>query len=393
MTLKALLSLALVLFAVAVAPIGAAQDRPPQIAEATPNPDVESLAKALIEEALQVSHAADIYADLRRTLREVYIPAVRDFVQGDFPGLPAPDAKTAAAMAKVLTLMDYARKAGDDLDAAFAENRAAMISDTAAEIAKSAQAPEIQDVRDVLQLPAVRKTLDAFYAMTKLVTGFTYDDTRSLSKFSAWANGLDLDVSQGVPGMPKAAPSKSKIAKAQALMNDLIQISHLDDVVADIKRFVRDVYAETAPMSDEDRQQLREQADQMEFTYTMQKAMAVSVAPSVVAAALSDEQLATLHGFVRSPAFAKAFDLFRDVVKTSTAFTKDDILGAQNSFEKLDRKSKLRERSPEEQDKAKAEWNALTKKWTETLKNRISPETRMGLQQALDDLQTSETPI
>jgi hypothetical protein len=395
MRLKSIISGVMIAAAGALAPASVAQEKPPQTAVPV-NAEAKRLAQSLIEEALQAAHAAEIYADLRRTLREVYIPVMRELVQGDYPGVPAPDAKTAAAMAKVLTLMDYVRKAGDELDSALSENRDAIISDVAEQVAKTAEVPEIKDVRDVLQLPAVRKTLDAFYAMTKLMTGFSYEDSRSFSEFSAWVNGLNFDFSQGVPGTtghPPVEPSKRKLARAQAFMEDLIRVSHLDEMVADVKRFVRDVYAETAPMSGEERQELLDQIDQFDFTYNMQKAMAIAVAPTVVAAALTDEQLATLHGFVRSPAFVRAFDLCRNLVKAGTAFTKEDILGAQKSFEELDRKSKIRERSSDEQDKSKAEWTALARKWTEILKNRISPETRSGLEKALDDLQGGEPPI
>jgi hypothetical protein len=396
MSIKIVMAGLLMALTGAIVPVGYAQDTTPPAVAVPVNPEIRSLAAALIEESLQAAHVADIYANLRRTLRETYIPAMRDLVQGDFPGVPAPDAKTAAAMAKVLTFMDYVRKAGDELDVALSENRAAMISDAAGEIAKSAQPPELNDVRDILRLPAVRKTFDAFYAMTKLVTGFSYEDTRTFADFSAWAQSFDFDISQAVPGAaapPRTVPSTKKIAKAQALMSDLIQLSHLDEMVADVKRFVREVYAEIAPMPDEARQELREQADQLEFTYSMQKAMAVAVAPSIVAAALSDEQLATLHGFVRSRAFGNAFDSFRNVVKSATAFTKEDILEAQKSFEDIERKSKLRERGQEEQDKARTAWNALIKKWTGFLKDRISPETRSGLERSLQDLQDNGAPI
>jgi hypothetical protein len=395
MRLKPILCGLLIAAGGAMAAASLAQDKPPQV-EVPANPETKAIAQGLIEDGLQASHAAEIYADLRRTLREVYIPVLRNLVQGDFPGVPSPDVKTAAAMAKALTFLDYVRRAGDELDGALTENRNAMISDVAEQTAKTAKPPELKDVRAILQLPAVRKSLDAFYAMTKLMTGFSYEDSRSLAKFSAWAKDLDFDFSQAMPGGSggsKGVPSKAKIAKAQVFIEDFMRLSHLDEMVADVKRFARDVYAETAPMSEQDRSDLREQIDQFEFTYTMQKAMAVAVAPSVVASALTDEQLATLHSFVRSPAYAKAFDLFRNVVKSSTAFTKEDILGAQKSFEDLDRQAKLQERSSEEQDKAKKEWSALTEKWSEILKNRISPETRSGLEQSLEDLQNSEPPI
>jgi hypothetical protein len=378
---------------VAVAPAGLAQDRP--AAEAQADPELKDAARGLIEDALKVSHAAEIFADLRRTLREVYIPAFRDMVQGGVPGVPAPDARTAAKMAKLLTVLDYARKAGDELDAALSENREAMISDAAGQIAKTAKPFEIKDVREVLKLPAIRKGLDAFYAMTKLITGFSYEDSRTFSAFSAWAGRQELDVQQALPGAPGngAVPSKRKIAKAQALVSDLVTVTHVDEMVADVKRFVRDVYAETAPMSEEDREELRSQADQFEFMYNMQKAVTLAAVPSVAAAALSEEQLAAIHGFVRSPAFAKAFDLLRDAVHSGTAFTKDDILEAQKAFETLERNAKARERDEGSHDKAKAEWDALLDKWAGIIESRISPETRSGLERSLKDLQDESAPI
>jgi hypothetical protein len=396
MQMKSVLPALFIAFAGALAPAGLAQDRPAaEPPEAQADSALKQAARGLIEDVMKASHAAEIFADLRRALREVYIPAFRDMVQGGVPGVPAPDAKTAAKMAKLLTVLDYVRKAGDELDTALSDNREAMISDMAGQIAKTAKPIEIKDVRDVLNLPAIRKGLDAFYATTKLITGFSYEDSKTFSEFSAWASRQDLDLQHALPGAPEggAVPSKRKIAKAQALVNDLISVSHIDEMVADIKRFVRDVYVETAPMSEEDREELRGQADQFEFLYNMQKSVTFAAAPSVVAAALSDDQLAVMHGFVRSPAFAKAFDLLRDAVHSGTAFTKDDILEAQKAFETLEKNAKLRESEGAGQERAKAEWDALFEKWTGILENRISPETRSGLERSIEDLQDESAPI
>lgn len=393
MRFRSVLPALFIAFAGSFAPVSLAQDKP--AVEAQADPEVKQAARSLIEELLQVSHAGEIFSDLRRTLRDVYIPAVRDFAIGNTPGIPAPDPKTAEAAAKLLTFMDYLRKAGDELDVALSENREAMISDVAGQIAKTAKAADISDVRNVLKLPAITKGLDAVYAISKLLTGLSYEDSRTFSAFSAWASRQDLDLQQPFTAMPQGGqvPSKHKIAKAQALMNDLISITHMDEMVADAHRFVRDVYVETAPMTEEERDDLREQAEQYEFLYNMQKAVVLAAAPSVLAATLSDEQLEVTHGFVRSPAFAKLFDLLRNAVKAGTAFTKGDILEAQKSFEDLDNKAKAEERNAAEEEKVKAEWDALTDKWTDILKNRISPETRAGLQRALDDLKDEGSPI
>ncbi len=394
MRFKAFVFGLLAAFAAGVAGVGFAQDKAPQ-EQAAVDPQAKRVAQNLIEEALQLSHAAEIFDNLRRTLRDVYIPVMRGMVQGDYPGAPEADVATASALAKLLTFMDYLRKAGDELDVALSEYRSAMISDFSEQMAKAADSSELTDARHLFDLPATRKTLDAAYAMSKLVTGFSYEDSRTFSEFSAWANGLQLDISQVMPGNnsngSKPVPPARKVLKAQAIMNDLMRISHLDEMVADAECFARDVYAETIPASPEDREKLRHDIDQYAFMYNLQKAVVIGIAPSVIAAALTDEQLETLKGYLHSPAFTKAFDLVRSAVKSATAYTKEDILEAQKAFKDLDEKSKLR--SAEEREKAKAEWSALIDKWTERLKEKISPETRRGLEQSADDLQLRDVPM
>jgi uncharacterized protein with PIN domain len=263
-------------------------------------------------------------------------------------------------------------------------------------MAKSAGALDINDARRLLDLPAVRKTLDAFYATSKLVTGFSYEDSRTFSEFSAWANTLAIDINQLIPGRQGGStgiPSRDKVVKAQALVEDILQISHLDEIVGEARRFAREVYAETAPMPDDERQQLLGRIDQFEFTYNMQRAVVIAAAPSLVAAALKSEQLEALHGYVRSPAFVKLFDLLRDAVKSATACTKDDILEARKAFKHFGKTMKLNERSAEEQERAKQEWQALADKWAKILQERISPETRRGLDQAFEELNPGGPPL
>ena len=369
----------------------------PAIQAAPANPEAKRAARMLIEEGLRASHAATIFSDLRRSLREVYIPSIRDSIEGNTPGVPPLDPKTAAALAKVLTVMDYARKAGDELDVALTENREAMISDAAEQLAKTAQPGEIEDVRKALDLPAVRKAFDALYAMSKLLTGFTYEDSRTFARFSAWTKAQNIAWEQALrglePGSGKPVPSAEKIAKAQALVNDVYSASHADEMVADVSRFVREVYAGTAPIGDKERQELIQQAQQWEFLYNMQKALALAAAPSVLAATFSDEQLEAMHKFVRSPAFAKLFNLVRDTVKAGTALTKEEALEAQKAVKELGEKAQERERNAGEKDRIEKEWNALAEKWTNIIKNRISPKTREGLERALEDLQREDTPL
>jgi hypothetical protein len=413
MRIKASISVLLAASAAGVAGV-LAQDTPPreQTAEARPvqerppaeaplpkapvDPKVSRLAQGLIEQALAASHASEIFTELRRTLAEVYIPIMREMAQGGFPGSPESNMATATALAKMLTFMDYLRKLGDELDVALSQNRDAMVSDFGEQIARSADESAIGDLRRILDLSAVRKSMDATYALSKLVTGFTYEDSRKLSEFSAWANGLSVDISKALPGAeggPKSAPSAKKVLKAQGLVDELLRLSHLDEMVAAVQRFARDVYAETAPLPGDTRESLIEKIEQFEFLYNMQKAIVLGLAPSVLAASLSDEQLETLRAYIRSPAFGKAFDLTRNAVNSATAYTKEDILEARKAFEDLDKKTKLREKSASEQDRTRKEWTALIEKWRDALRSRIAPETLKGFEQSVEDLQLRDPPI
>ena len=399
MRFKKIVLALLVAIAAGVAGRGFALDQVPQQEkprqeQSAADPAGMAIAQNLIEQGLKFSHAAEIFDALRHTLRDVYIPMIRGLVQGDYPGAIQPDAAAASALAKLLTFLDYAGKAGDELDAALSANRSAMISDLARQMAKDADASELGDARRIFDLPAARKTMDAVYAASKLITGFSYEDSKTFSAFASWAKNLNLDISRILPGGQDnmgPVPSGSKILKAQAVVNDFMRMSHLEEVATNVETFARDVYAETVPASPGEREKLRRDIDQYQFMYNLQKAVVIGISPSVIAASLTDEQLDALAGYLHSPAFAKAFDLVRDAVKSATAYTKDDVLEAQKTFKDLDEKSKLK--SPEEREKSKAAWSALIDKWTDTLKDRISPETLKGLEQSLDDLQLRDAPM
>ena len=385
------LALAILLGLTIAVPHGFAQDsRPP----AGPQ-DIaakERAARDLIVEALPASRAPEIYEDLRGTVREVYLPVLRDAASGNVPGMPAPDAKMADVMAKLLTFLTYALKASDEADASAKANRDAIIADVAALLARHASAAEINNARELLRMTAARKGFDTVYAASRLATGFTYEETRSMQEFSAWANRLGQGFSGATPPGNGGVPSAEKIAKAQAIVNDLLRISRIDDMVADTIRFLREVPLKVAPVTEEERAEYSAQLDQYEFMYTMQKGVLIAAAPAVLAAVLNEEQLAKLHDFVRSPACAKMFLLFYDVVRAAATFTAPDIQAVQDFAAKANANGELTPRGPEEEALAEAEWEALRKKWSDRLMESVSPETREGLERSMKDLQSLDVP-
>jgi hypothetical protein len=130
----------------------------------TPSPEATKAARSVIEEMILVSRLPEIYADFRRSLKEVTLPILRESGEGSIPGAPAPDAKTAGQIAKVMTFLDYVRRAADELDGPLAENRGAMISDAAELMAKHSNGADMTEIAKLLRLPVVRKASDAFYA-------------------------------------------------------------------------------------------------------------------------------------------------------------------------------------------------------------------------------------
>lgn len=378
---------ALVLGLTIAAPSGNAQSGAADDAAAK-----ERAARDLVVEALPASRVPEIYQDLRRTLREVYLPAMRDAAYGNVPGLPAPDPKMAEAVAKLMTLLTYALKASDELEPVLAAERDAMVSDAGVLLAKHSKLTEIDNLREMLRMTAARKSFDTVYAASRLVTGFNHDETRSMQEFSAWASQAAARATNGAMQQPEGGtPSPEKVAKAQALVNDLLRVSRIEDMAADAIRFAREVVLPVAPGTEEERADLKAQIDQYEFNYNMQKGMMVAAAPALIAQFATDEQLGKLHDFVRSPACAKTFQLLYDVVRAATAFTVPDLKTVIEFGEKANASGDLNPRTPEQEAAAEADWEALRQKWSDKLMASLSPETRDGLERSIKALEAMDT--
>ena len=190
-----------------------------------------------------------------------------------------------------------------------------MISDAAEQIAKTAKAAEIDDIRATLKLPAVTKGLDALYAISKLLTGFSYEDSRTFSGFSAWASRQDFDSAAGVAGSARKRPDSAFQAQNRESASSR-ERSDLDLAYRRNGRGRKPLrparFTPRLPLCPKRTGRSCASRPSNSSSCTMCKRRWCSRRlPSVMAASLSDEQLAVLHGFVRSPAFAKLFDLLR----------------------------------------------------------------------------------
>jgi hypothetical protein len=180
-------------------------------------------------------------------------------------------------------------------------------------------------------------------------------------------------------------PPRERVAKAEAIVTDFMRISRIDDMVGEITRFTREVVLNVETLDEAKRAEVREGIEKFEFYYNLGKSMAVAVAPSSLATALDDDQLAKFHLLILSPVMAKTFGLFHNVIREATSFTSRDISEFSALAEEAEEAK--RPRSAAERREAKAEWEALVAKWRELFESRLSPETREGLERALEDLQ------
>ena len=379
------LTLALGVFIPALALAPGHNDRPVELRQSTG--DARALAD-FISRALTPSRLPEVYADLRRAVGEVYLPALKETLKGDGPGESGFDEEDIATFQAIADFLEYALKASNELEPFLSENRDAIILDFATLQAKYLSAAEIDALNELLELPAMRKIFNTVYAASRLFTGYSYDDMRSYYAQSAWLNDLSSSLA-GNPGLTPDAhpPSAEKIAKAGALLTDLLRISRLDEMVQDIIRFAKNVQSEAqAPLEDYNAD-VKSQIEWLEFFYTLQKSIVLSAGPSTLATLLTDEQLNKLHLFILSPVTTKTFGLFHETVRSATSFTPEDIRAMKQFSEKAKEDGLFEKRSPEEQAQLRREVDALAAIWRDRAWSYLTPETREGLARAIERLE------
>ncbi len=347
----------------------------------------------LISHALEPSRLPEIYTDFRRSVRDVYLPALRDTLQKGVPGKPPLDEEQKKALGAFADLLNYSLRASDELEPFLQQNRDAIISDIATLEAKYLSLPEIKALRELLDMPAMRKIFNAIYAASRLFTGYTYEDMRSYYAQSAWLSDLKSSLTGNPLVEPNAPPpSPEKIAKAGAIINDFLRVSRLDEMVHDVIRFARDVQLDGSQKPDGEGKdaQAQNQVEWLEFFYNLQKTFVLTAGPSTLAAMFSDEQLDQLHLLVLSPVMTKSFGLLQETVRAATSLTRQDIQSLQTFAENAEKNGLFGTRTEEEQEQLKLETQALAQIWRDRAWNYLKPETREGLSRAIKEIQKLE---
>lgn len=336
----------------------------------------------IIARAVPASRLPEIYADLRYALAEFYLPALRDMVSD--PGAANSDANTLAKLSALAPVIDYTLRAAKELDPVLAASRGELIEDIAAHQAKYSSQEEIRLLSEFLDAPATRKGFNAVYALSRCITGYDQADMRSSKEISAWLKDFKFDAKAN-PFAPsdQPPPAPGKVAKAGAIVTDFLRVSRLDDMIAEIVGFTRNVVLQVDALKPEEAAAVRGGLQQFEFYYNLGKSMAVAVAPSGIAAALTDDQLNKFHLMVLSPVMAKSFGLIYGAVREGTSFSKQDITEFRHLAEKGEKASEKWQRNPELQAKMNAEWESLADKWRDRFENSLSPDTRRGLETSI----------
>jgi hypothetical protein len=359
---------------------------PPKSATAVEVPALSAKEKrlvSLLEETFHASRTPQMYADLRYAFGQLYLPVMKQKLA---ESNPQADAEALEGLRLAVPFVEASLRAAEELEPALEEYRSAMFADVAALLARHMSEEEIAMAERMLRTPAARKSFNVVYAFSRLMTGYSSEDIRESQQLSDWMTELKFNFSQN-PLADKDAPPppRERVSKAEALVTDFLRISRIDDMVADIVRFVRDVALQAEALKNEERESIQVGLQQFEFFYNLGKSMAVAVAPSGLASALNDEQLGKLHLLILSPVMSKTFGLLHNVVREATSYTKQDI----SEFRALaDEAEKLKaDDSPEKQAQMEREWQQLVETWSERLRSRLSPETRAALESALADLQ------
>ncbi len=343
---------------------------------------------AIVGETITASRLPEVYADIRRVLRDAYLPSMRDAAKEGGTGKPEYDADIMRNIGTILSLLDYSVRAADEAEPFLNQHRDEMVADFARLQAHYLTMPEIQALGELLNLPAIRKAFNALYAGSRLFTDYTYQELKSYYEMTAWFRDLNINTQNNPLAQPDAkTPSPDLVGKAQSIINDFLRVSRVDEMVERVTRFMKEVQLQSDLIPQEQRQAVRDGLEKFEFFYNLQKSMVLAVGPSALAAFLDRDKLEKLHLLVLAPVTAKSFRLIDEFLREATSFSKEDITSLQKFVDDAKARGLFGERSAEDKARLEAEMKTLAESWRDRVMASLTPETRQGLERSIDEIQ------
>lgn len=352
------------------------------LAQSSVKPEMQRRAERLIDETLRIMRIEDIYSEVRYAARELYLPYYESLaLKLSERGADPKQVQNIEAIARFLGL---AVTASDELEPVLERRRDEMIADYAAAFARHMTNAQLDLVEDALGTPAARKFGNILYAYSRIVTGYNKADFRSLDDVISLALELDIkfDKNPLEPG-DGPPPSPESVQKAGAIVSDFLRVSRFDDIIADIVSFGNNTLLKLDSLEPSERSEIKNGIQQIQFYYNLVKSMAVAVAPSALANSASLDDLDKLHRIVLAPIMSKSFNLLYDLVREATSFSALDLATMKQLAE---RGEALDQQGRGDQDKIDEEFEALGEKWAEILMSSLTLETRLGLEEAIEDL-------
>jgi len=346
----------------------------------------KSQAAAFLNDALFASRLPLIHAEMREAVRTVYLPSMQARLISRSDELTPEELEEYEAL---VDLLDYSLRAADELEPVLEAEGEAIIDDVAAFMADHMTGEQIAIAHEMLRTPAAHKGFNTLHAASRLVTDVSAAELRQYQELTAWMDRIrpQTDSNPFADGGAVPPPPET-IAKAEAVIDDLMRVLRLDEMVDRITAFIRNVVLDVETLDDDERAIARQGLAQFEFFYSMGMSVYIAAAPSMLAASVSLEDLRTLHLLVLSPVNAKGVDLIFDVIRHGTSFTAGDIREFRALLDEAEAAGP--ELTPEDKAAAEADWRRLVDTWRARLRASMSPETRDGLDAAIEALEGRE---
>jgi hypothetical protein len=94
---------------------------------------------------------------------------------------------------------------------------------------------------------------------------------------------------------------------------------------------------------------------------------------------------------VLSPAIGKTFAMLYETVRAATSLTGEDVRALQAFSERAERDGLFQKRSPGQEELLQLETEALAEIWWERARQRLTEETRQGLDKAIAEFERMES--